>query len=590
MAIGKSIGFHDALLRSDVDYFSRNVLSIPYAALKGFIYPEPRYRSFIISKRSGSHRIIHEPKRGLKELQLRALAYIEQQAGTPKPCVHGFVAKRSILTNARQHLKQHPHHLLNLDLEDFFPSLTFFRVRGVFRKNPFNLEHQVATVLAQLCTYRNSLPQGAPTSPAISNLICRSLDRDLIEFAKRHRSTYTRYADDLTFSFSVRDASRLPPNICTFDSGLVSLGHELQAIIQDKHHFRINSQKTRISTRHSRMEVTGVKINEFPNLSREFIDKIRGALHVWERYGYAKAQTAWVEKAIASRGAPFDQQAWKRQTRQRKIPELRRLIWGKVLYVRMVRGAEDSIYTRLAEKFNALVVRERLTNPKFENALLPVEPIVRNGQDADRAVYVVEWAGDYHPPGASSSEMVGGQGTAFAFRSSKKLITCDHVLRWFGRINDVEIDVDAQDPSVKLAHITITNPASGFVRSVNILARDKNRDLALLGVEDAPLPRYFSGLEGPLNRNERAILIGYPNWSPGRHANHVNTVVLSRFPRSGLSRVEISQNIRQGNSGGPLVDSQYRLAGVAQQGATQQAGNDECLCVSEVDAWLKNLS
>lgn len=382
MAMTKAVNFHELLLRTDVDYFSQHVLSTKYATLKGLIYPEPHYRTFILSKRSGAHRIIHEPKRRLKELQLKALAFIEQRAGNTKPCVHGFVADRSIVTNARQHLVARPYHLLSLDLEDFFPSLTFFRVRGVFRKAPFNLSHEVATVLAQLCTYRNSLPQGAPTSPAISNLVCRSLDRDLISLAKRHRATYTRYADDLTFSFSVRDASRLPPNICTFDSGLVSIGHELQAIIQDQHHFRINPRKTRMSTRYSRMEVTGVKINEFPNLKREFIDKVRGALHGWEKFGYEKAQEIWVEKVKAGWRAPLDERPWKRQTRLGRLPELRRVLWGKLLYVRMVRGAEDSLYTRLAEKFNELVVRERVAGPEFESPSLPVEPIVRGVHDA----------------------------------------------------------------------------------------------------------------------------------------------------------------------------------------------------------------
>ena len=589
MAVAKPPDPHELMLRADVDYFSQNVLSAKYAELKGLLYPEPRYRAFILSKRSGSHRVIHEPRRRLKDLQLKVLAFIEQRAGPANPCVPGFVPGRSIVTNARQHLAAQPYHLLNLDLEDFFPSITFFRVRGVFRKAPFNLGHEVATVLAQLCTYRNALPQGAPTSPAISNLVCRSLDRDLIALARRHRATYTRYADDLTFSFSVRDASRLPSNVCTFDSGLVTLGHEIQAIISDQHHFGINHRKTRMSTRHSRMEVTGVKINEFTNLKREFIDRVRGALNGWDKYGYANDQRVWREMVLAGCKTSYDERPWRRQTRLRGVPELRRVLWGKLLYIRMVRGAADALYTRLAEKFNGLIARERSGDPEFESPSLPVESIVRGPHDAELAVYVIEWAGDYQPAGASGVEMVGGQGTAFAFRNSTSLITCDHVLRWSGVIGNALVEVDMHDPNVRLTFARIVNPASGLELPVDVVARDQARDLALLTTNGAVLPRHFSALESPPNRNESVILIGYPNWSPGRVANHVSGVVLSRYPRSGLSRFEISTNIRQGNSGGPLVDLQYRLAGVAQQGATQQAGNDECLCVSEVNGWIKGL-
>src|SRR6185369_6413160 len=100
----------------------------------------------------------------------------------------------------------------------------------------------------------------------------------------------------------------------------------------------------------------------------------------------------------------------------------------------------------------------------------------------------------------------------------------------------------------------------------------------------------FAALEAPIKRHEQGILVGYPNWSPGRLANQVRATVQSRYNRSDLARFEVSTTIRQGNSGGPFVDSQYRLAGVAQHGATQQTGNDECLCVSELDDWLDTLS
>jgi RNA-directed DNA polymerase len=581
---------HEIRLRTDVDYFSRHVLGVSYASLRGLIYPEPRYRAFVISKRSGGHRIVNEPKRRLKLIQLRVLSFLNLKASASKPCVHGFVKGRSIVTNAMQHLESRPHHLLNLDLEDFFPTINFYRVRGVFRKAPFFLEHEVATVLAQVCTYRNALPQGAPTSPALSNLVCRSLDRDLIGLARRHRATYTRYADDISFSFSVRDAQNLPSNICAFDSGSITLGHEIRGIIQDQHHFRINDRKTRMSTRRSRMEVTGIAINESLNVRREFIDRIRGALHAWEKHGYTSAQAAWQSRVVAGQTQAYELRPWRRQTRTGAIPALKRVLWGKLLYVRMVRGKDDAVYTRLAERFNRLVQQERQSTADFESPLLPVELIVRDSADAERAVFVVEWMGDYQPSGASHPTMVCGQGTAFAYRDATTLVTCDHVLQWTGQIDGVNTVVDWESTSLISKSMTVISPTTNVSVSVSIAARDPGRDLAVLRVAvPSPIERHFVGLEVPLNRNEDGWLIGFPNWSPGRVANQAGATVLSRYPRSALRRFEVSTSVRQGNSGGPYVDTLYRVAGVAQQGATQQGGNDECLCVTELDSWLNSL-
>jgi RNA-directed DNA polymerase len=579
----------DSLTHASIGYFSQHVLGLPYDAVRALIYPLPRYRAFLIAKRDGSPRLILEPRRQLKDVQLKALAFLVDRSGPPKPCVHGFVGGRSILSNAEQHLGIRPYHLLNIDLKDFFPSISFYRVRGVFRNAPFNLSHEVATVLAQLCTFGNALPQGAPTSPHLSNLVCRSLDRDLTLLAKRHRATYTRYVDDLSFSFSVRDPSRLPINVCSFDAGLVTLGNELREIIQDRHHFQINPTKTRLSTRFSRMEVTGITINEFPNVKRDFVDRIRGALNAWRKYGYIDAQAAWDSKVTDGHAKSYEERLWRRQTRRGEAPELKNVIWGKLLHVRMVRGKEDSLYTRLAELYNELCDRERATTPGFESPSLPVGQIVRNAADAERAIFVFEWRGEYMPPGAPAAEVVGSQGTAFAYKQSTQLITCAHVLQCVGHINGAPVTVDCASADVQNLSLSVRNPTTGAVFPVAVARSDPGRDLAVLLIPGPPPNhRHFNGMESPLNRNETGLLIGFPNWTPGRVANQTSAVVSNRFVRSSLRRFEISAPIRQGNSGGPFVDSLYRVAGVAQQGATQQSGNDECLEIGELDAWLNS--
>ncbi|HDR9033317.1 TPA: hypothetical protein QDB07_000766 [Burkholderia vietnamiensis] len=127
----------EALVRKHTSSFSQRVLGMPYDALKALIYPRPPYRSFTIKKRDGSDRTIHEPRKALKIVQLKVLAFLQERSSPFKPAVHGFVADHSILTNALVHCSPKTQHVFNLDLEDFFPSITFYRVRGVLLNHPF---------------------------------------------------------------------------------------------------------------------------------------------------------------------------------------------------------------------------------------------------------------------------------------------------------------------------------------------------------------------------------------------------------------------------------------------------------------------
>jgi len=566
---------------------SHHLLGVSYSELKKLIYPHPPYKSFTISKRNGAPRIIHEPRRRLKDLQKKLLDYLYKSAGPAKPCVHGFTPKRSIVTNAKIHCSPRTQHLLNIDIEDFFPSITFYRIRGLLQKKPFEFSYPVATVLAHLCTLNGVLPQGAPTSPLLANLTCRSLDRDLMALARRHRATYTRYADDITFSFSVRHSNSLPGNICSFDSGILTLGDELRAIFSS-HSFRINPNKSRLSTRLHRLEVTGITINEFPNVKRAFIDRIRGALHAWEVYGYDLAQAAWEKCVMDSTSEGYEKRPWKRRTRSGAIPALRNILWGKLLYVRMVRGSDDLLYIRLAKRFNALCAREKGKGPNMRSSL-PVDAIVRTQASAEDAVFVIEWIGDYKIPGLNTVEAVGGQGTAFAYRDAG-LITCDHVLGFSGDVQGQHVETDFQSKDVIGATLTIINPETGKSWPARVVHRDADHDLAIVRFDlaDPPSHHHFIGMDQPIQIHSKGVLIGFPNHTAGKRANFLDEQVLMRYIRSTLARFEITGagSIRQGNSGGPFVDEHYRVAGVAQQGAKHDCGNDECLCVTILDKWL----
>lgn len=567
---------HDLMMRVDVEYMSQHLLGSKYSDIQKIIYPSPRYKSFLISKRNGSPRLIQEPRRHVKELQYKVLGFLEKHARPPKPCVHGFTNGRSIVSNAVKHCKSETRFLLNIDLENFFPSISFYRVRGLFQKFPFSCSYQVSTVLAHICTKAGELPQGAPTSPFIANLICRRLDAKLMELARRHQSTYTRYADDITFSFSVRNSFRLPENICSMDGGVVQIGNELADLIV-RHGFSINAAKSRVSSHLHRLEVTGLTINKFPNVKREFIDRIRGALHAWERYGYDAAQLEWKSHVERNKESAYENKRWRRQRRIKKIPELSRVLWGKLLHLRMVRGPKDSIYTRLAVKFNDLASRDL-----SGGIALPVTRIVCSDKDVEMATYVVEWEGEYQLK-SGAADALFANGSAFAYGSANQLITCEHVFR-----------VDCEDGQAHYnsgemhnKKLVVKNPFLKVEYKASIVKFDLHRDLAVLQIEDSiPLGPYFVARETKMEKGEQGWLIGYPNWHPGKPLNQTSAPVSNRYMRSGLQRLEIGELIRQGNSGGPFVDESYQVAGVAQTGATQTAGNNECLTVDELDSWL----
>lgn len=551
---------------------------MPYDDLRKIVYPKPLYRSFVISKRNGTSRAIDEPRKHLKFIQRTILTYLESLIGEPHSSAHGFIRQRSIVTNAQQHCSTRTKHLLNIDLQNFFPSITFKRVRGALRKHPFHFSHEVASLIAHICTHEGVLPQGAPTSPFISNVICRGLDKDLRNLARKNRAIYTRYADDITFSFSHPHKEKLPGNICVWDSGKVTIGDTLGEIIT-KHGFLINAGKTRISDRYTRMEVTGLTVNKFPNVSRQFVDKIRGALHAWEAHGYLAAQKRWEEKVVASCGSPIKERTWQRQTRTNAPPQLKNLIWGRLLYLGMVRGKDDLLYTRLADRYNFLCDMERIGGT-FNAPSLKVEPVAQDLKTAEDAVFVVLW------DGVVDGNAVGGEGTAFVYKKLNFLVTCNHVLE--AEYSEHNFKTDYLSAEVKNKKLTLTRPKSRETFPARVLYRNKQFDIAILAfdLENPPFHTYFSGVPVDIEVQTPGKLIGFPAFQKWNAADFLDERVLNLLePNKGqrLFSITGAGSIRPGNSGGPFVDSNYRVAGVALQGAYLGAGHDICLAASVLD-------
>jgi RNA-directed DNA polymerase len=295
---------------------------------------ESRYRTFQIPKRTrGEVRTIKAPDHGLLRLQRLLLTCLTASFTTSHDASHGFVPGRSVLTNAQPHSGHR--FILNLDLLNFFSNTFLGRVVAVLQLAPFSLKKEAAYLVANLCCDQGCLPQGAPTSPLLTNAVCQRLDRRLYQLATRHRCTYTRYADDLTFS----------ANRPIFRDGF---HQHLNEILQTEG-YQQNKLKQRLQTPETRQEVTGIVVNERPNVPREYVRQIRAMLHNWETQGYDIAN-ATLRKHYATS---------KTHNRQKeKAPKLERVLAGKIAYLGMIRGKEDAQYLIFIDKLKFLTSKK----------------------------------------------------------------------------------------------------------------------------------------------------------------------------------------------------------------------------------------
>ncbi|WP_420642711.1 reverse transcriptase domain-containing protein [Candidatus Leptofilum sp.] len=291
---------------------------------------EERYKQFDISKRNGDSRTILAPNNSLKFIQ-RKLNEVLRCVYKPKASTHGFVLDKNIRTNATMHCRKK--YVLNLDLKNFFPSITFKRVRGLFMAIPYELPEEVAVLLANICCHDRKLPQGAPTSPIISNLICSRLDTQLRQLAVRYRCVYTRYADDITFSTRQKNFPQDLAQITTVENKrTVVIGEPLKMLI-GSNGFQINQNKVRLQTYDKRQEVTGLTVNKFPNVNKKFVSQIRAMLHAWEVYGPEEAEREFIEKWDKKNRNPYS-----------SSPSFKYVVKGKIEFLGMVRGKDNPKY------------------------------------------------------------------------------------------------------------------------------------------------------------------------------------------------------------------------------------------------------
>jgi len=335
-----------------------------------YLVPDPiRYKTFAIPKKSGGTREISAPATALKIIQ-RKLNQVLQHVHTPKASAHGFVLEKSIVTNARMHVGKR--YVFNIDLKNFFPTINFGRVRGMFISKPYNFDPKVATVLAQICCFKNGLPQGAPTSPIISNMICAKMDSELLRLAQKHRCIYTRYADDITFSTSM---PQFPSTIAKVSelTGQIEASGELQHVISENG-FEINEKKVRIYTVGRRHEVTGLTVNKKPNVRRKYINQIRAMLNALDKYGAEAAEDKFLESFDKKFRNPDQRRLFSK--RELKGALFKRVVKGKIEFVGMVRGKNDNVYLKLHNELWRLAP-EFVRKPSLDSVVSPKHPTKR---------------------------------------------------------------------------------------------------------------------------------------------------------------------------------------------------------------------
>lgn len=340
-AAGKLETTHDLLIllnRIKMDELGDKGHPFIMPHLNYFINParnKKSYKTFRIPKKSGGFRIISAPKALLKSFLTYTNILLQSFYDAPD-YITGFVPARSVVDNAERHVGMN--YVFNTDLKDFFPSISKSRVWATLKHYPFRFNDTIADAIAGLCCSevvlegekKIALPQGSPCSPILTNIVCRNLDYKLHKLAQKYHVRYSRYADDITFSSN--------RNVFQKDGDFQK---EMEAIITAQN-FVINTKKTRLQNKSQRQEVTGLIVSDRVNVTRNYVRWIDNLLYIWERYGEQEAYMSFLRHYTP------------KQNLHKGRPNMRSVLQGKLLYLKMVKGVDSDVWRRLQRKFNIL--------------------------------------------------------------------------------------------------------------------------------------------------------------------------------------------------------------------------------------------
>lgn len=474
------------------------------------------YSSRLIPKRSGGFRLLESPNDRLKYIQ-RMLLRTFEKIYVPRNSVHGFTKGRGIISNAAAHQKRP--YLLNIDLKDYFQTITFKRVRGLLQSLGVSLE--VANVISRLTVTNNRLPQGAATSPILANMVSFSLDIELQNFAKKNNMRYTRFADDISLSSFTQP-------ICLFKERelktrklkVEDLSEEFVSIISGNG-FALNEDKLWFSDKTLRREVTGLIVNEFPNIPRKYIRNVRAILYKIEKFGYSATQAEFATKYSNGKKS------------------LQQVLRGKIEWVAQVKGRSDPVFCKLADKYNIVFSKEHIE----------IEPTY--AEIIDKSIWVVEWCHDI------DGEAVTSQGTAF-FLQDVGLVSAHHVFEGLPADESADIFLPSNPQEKFQARV-----GPKFCQHIDVAILEHNiPDDKLL-----KLPKSSGGF----SKRDEITAYGFPNYNTGDQVSEVEGKITAVSTISAVERISVSSILNKGISGGPILDSRSHVVGLVHKGGTDEA-------------------
>lgn len=513
-----------------------------------FLYYEKElsnyYSTFQIAKKSGGYRAISAPNSTLSLLQSR-LAQALSELYSPKDCVRGFVPGGSIKKNAQPHIRKK--FVFNIDLENFFPSVTFPRIRGLLMAKPYELMPNTASIIAHLACLEGALPQGAPTSPIISNMICARLDRQLQKLAADNRSVYTRYADDMTFSF-LGPAELLPADIVAVDRSSwrsyfqhAKVGVGLRKIIEDNG-FSINEEKTRLQSHNRRQVVTGLIVNKKVNVDRRFVRKTSAMIHSVETGGVDWANEVFHRNFGDEAGL------------------LENHIRGRLLFIKQIKGGEDGVFRKLAIRFNNLPTRQKISVSSRKSY-----------SELGRSMNFKCWIIEVHAE--KDGEYNCGQASGFLINDDV-LITCAHLFSKYGDVQAVSA-YQVNDREEKELEMLYLNDDYDIV--------------ALRFKEHRPKEKNFVDIRvaTEVGHGEKVNMWGFPNFKPGHQGVSVTQAKVSNLCYiSAVAFAEVDKDIYDGNSGGPVTNDDNGLVGIVAHGADDKTQHNAFIRMESVSKAL----
>lgn len=515
-----------------------NILNISRKQLNYILFVKgKKYIEFEIPKKNGGTRKILSPSTDLKIIQQR-LSKLLYECYDFLEVQHGFITNRSCVTNANQHIGKR--FVLNIDLENFFDTIHFGRVQGLFKNKPFNFNNEVATFIAKLVCENGKLPQGAPTSPVISNIICYKMDKKLAYLARKNRCVYTRYADDITFS---TNSDKFPSQIAYEQFNEVVLSNKLIDIINGGYDtgFRINTTKTRLSKKMMRQEVTGITVNEKLNLNKKYIKSIRAMLHSIKVVGFIETTKKNFNNCQSI-------------TEERARLKMFNLLQGKLNYLKMVRGYNDKIFLKYAKEFNEV----------FNVELFDIDNIIELEKYVSDRCFVLQ------------SEQEDSQGTAFMVKN-KVLYTSTHVL-----INKTTLENFIYDQTnenyKKQFPIDVDKGVLPFfylknikgVNFFNYIIEENDYETDILCTKNFNIVSKFFYLAKESSKiGEKVYLVGYSGFVDFDRTSIsiIETKIISKATLFGRKFLVTKDSPQHGMSGGPVLNEKREVVGIVYAGA-----------------------